>query len=66
MSELSRLFVAVDDNLKREFQDNAISEDDAYDAFIAELNACEIRLSEIAENRIFQIPPSLIEIVPAT
>ena len=54
MSELSRLFVAVDDNLKKEFQDNAISEDDAYDAFIAELNACEIRLSEIAENRIFQ------------
>ena len=54
MPELKNLFAAVDTILRDTFQDNPISEDDAYDAFITELVACEIRLSEIAENRIFQ------------
>ena len=53
-SEYKDLFIAVDDNIRKEFQDNPISEDDAYDMFILELDKCELGLTNEVEESIFQ------------
>ena len=53
-SEYKDLFIAIDDNLRREFQDNPISEDDAYDTFILELDTYELGLKNEVEESIFQ------------
>ena len=53
-SEFKNLFIAIDDNIRKEFQDNPISEDDAYDMFILELDKCELGLTNEVEEGIFQ------------
>lgn len=53
-SEFKNLFIAIDDNIRKEFQDNPISEDDAYDMFILELDKCELGLTNEVEESIFQ------------
>ena len=53
-SEFKNLFIAIDDNIRKEFQDNPISEDDAYDMFILELDKCELWLTNEVEEGIFR------------
>jgi hypothetical protein len=53
-TEYEDLFIAVDNNIRKEFQDNPISEDDAYDMFILELDKCELGLTNEVEEGIFR------------
>ena len=53
-SEFKNLFIAVDDNIRKEFQNNPISEDDAYDMFILKLDKCELGLKNEVEEGIFR------------
>ena len=53
-SEFKNLFIAIDDNIRKEFQNNPISEDDAYDMFILELDKCELGLTNEVEEGIFR------------
>ena len=58
MSEFKNLFIAVDDALADNFNididnDGMISEADAFEAFVAELKPIGVKLTQIAEDRIF-------------
>ena len=53
-TEYEDLFIAVDNNIRKEFQNNPISEDDAYDMFILELDKCELGLKNEVEEGIFR------------
>jgi len=53
-TEYEDLFIAVDNNIRKEFQNNPISEDDAYDMFILELDKCELGLTNEVEEGIFR------------